>query len=142
MPGWVAPAAFAALVVLVLFLVAYRNTWRMVQRTKARRPNPSRAEFVSLLSRDVRPETAEFLWEQMTYLLPTIAPHPDDHLWNELPIDEEEPMHDWWTEFARQHGVDAEDWPDWPAGSPCTIRNYARWLECGLARRRAEHARP
>ena len=142
MPDWAIPAAFAGVVVIGLFGIAYRNTWRMVQRTKTRRPNPSRSEFVASLSRDVRPETAEFLWDQMAFLLPTIAPHPDDHLWNDLPIDEEEPMSDWWVDFARRHGVAADAWPDWPAGSPCNVRNYARWLESGLARSRAEHARP
>jgi hypothetical protein len=133
-PGWLIPAALAALFVLALFLVAFRNTWRQIARTRARRPDLSRAEFVALLRREVRPETAEFLWEQMAFLLPTIAPHPDDHLWNDLPIDEAEPTEDWLAEFADRHGVSAQDWPDWPAGSPCTVRNYARWLERGLDR--------
>lgn len=142
MPGWLLPAAVAGLVVLGVAAVAYRNTWRMVQRTKSRRPNPSRTEFVAMLSHDVRPRTAEFLWEQMAFLLPTVAPHPNDHLWNDLPIDESEPMTDWLAAFAERHDVDAQDWPAWPAGSPSTVRNYARWLESGLACRRAEHARP
>jgi hypothetical protein len=115
-----------------LFAVLYRKVWRMIARTKARRANPSRREFVALLSRDVRPETAEFLWEQMAFLLPTVAPHPDDHLWNDLPIDESEPMLDWLAEYAERHGAKSSDWPPWPAGSPCTVRSYARWLERGL----------
>lgn len=132
MPGWVLPASFASAFVAGLILVACRYTWRMIRRTKARRPNPSRTEFVALLSRDVRPETAEFLWERMAFLLPAIAPHPNDHLWNDLPIDESEPMTDWLADFAERHSRRAQDWPNWPAGSACTVGNYARWLERGL----------
>ena len=138
MPGWLIAASLVALVVAVgLFLVLCRKVWRMIGRTRARRPDLTRAEFVASLNRDVRPETAEFLWERMAFLLPTVAPHPDDHLWHDLPIDESEPMTDWLVEFAQRHGVPAEDWPAWPAGSPCTVRNYARWLERGLERARA-----
>jgi hypothetical protein len=142
MPGWVLAASFAALLAVVAALALFRHVWRMVQRTKARRPNPTRAEFVAMLRREVRPETAEFLWERMAFLLPTVAPHPNDHLWNDLPIDESEPMVEWLVDYAHRHGLSAQDWPAWPAGSPCTVRNYARWLELGLARQRAEHARP
>jgi hypothetical protein len=137
MPEWLFPASFAAVFVVGLFLIAYRNTWRMIARTRARRPDLSHSEFVVRLSRDVRPETAEFLWEQMAFLLPTVAPHPDDHLWNDLPIDHEEPTSDWLIEFAKRHGARWEDWPDWPAGTACTVRNYARWLERGLEQARA-----
>ncbi len=138
---WLIAASIATLVALGLFLVLFSHVWRMIQRTKARRPDLSRTGFVASLSRDVRPETAEFLWEKMAFLLPTVAPHPNDHLWNDLPIDESEPMTEWLGDFADRHGVIPQAWPSWPAGSPCTVRNYARWLESGLARR-AEHARP
>jgi hypothetical protein len=131
---WLIAASIAGLAVVVLLLVFFRHVWRMVQRTKARRPNPSRTEFIDLLRVDVRPETAEFLWERMAFLLPTVAPHPNDHLWHDLPIDESEPMEDWLIDFAERHGVSAQDWQSWPAGQPCTVRNYARWLERGLAR--------
>ena len=136
MPGWMLAASFAALLVVVAALALFRHVWRMVQRTKARRPNPSRTEFVAMLSHEVRPETAEFLWERMAFLLPTVAPHPNDHMWNDLPIDKSEPMTDWLVEFAQRHRVSANDWPAWPGGSPCTVRNYARWLERGLERAR------
>ena len=132
MSGWLLLGSLAALFGLGLFLLLCRHVWRMIQRTKARRPSPSRTEFVASLARDVRPETAEFLWERMDFLQPTVAPHPDDHLWHDLPIDESEPMTDWLVDFAHRHGASAQDWPSWPAGSPCTVRNYARWLERGL----------
>ena len=131
---WSIAAAIAVLLAIGLFLFFFRKVWRMVQRTKARRPNPSRDEFVALLSREVRPETAAFLWQRMAFLLPTVSPHPDDHLWNDLPIDESEPMNEWLAVFAERHGVGIEAWPVWPAGTPCTVRNYARWLERGIER--------
>ena len=134
MSGWLVAAALAVVLIGGLFV---RKIWRMIKRTSARRPNPTRPEFVAMLSRDVRSETAEFLWEQMAFLLPTVAPHPDDHLWDDLPIDESEPMQDWLVAFAARHAASAHDWPSWPAGSPCTVRNYARWLERGLERARA-----
>ena len=132
---WSIAAAIAVLLAIGRFLFFFRKVWRMVQRTKARRPNPSRDEFVALLSREVRPETAAFLWQRMAFLLPTVSPHPDDHLWNDLPIDESEPTEDWVVDFARLHGADPNDWPEWPAGHPVTVRNYARWLERGLSAR-------
>ena len=134
MRGWLIPLAIIVSVGAVLFLALFRKVWIMVARTKARRPNPSRSEFVRMLSSDVRPSTAEFIWERMKFLLPTVAPHPDDHLWNDLPIDESEPMVEWLAEFARGHGKRAEGWPAWPSAEPCTVRNYARWLELGLNR--------
>ena len=136
MPEWLIPAALAALLAIGLFLVLYRHVWRMIARTRARRPDPSRTEFVTSLSREVRPETAEFLWEKMAFLLPTVAPHPNDHLWHDLPIDESEPMTEWLVEFAQRHDANPMAWPAWPAGSVCTVRNYARWLESGLERAR------
>jgi len=131
--------AFAAigLAALVAFLVLYRHVWRMTRRTLARRGNLTRDEFVAQLRREVRVETAEFLWDKMAFLLPTVAPHPDDHLWNDLPLDRSEPMEDWLADYARRHGARGTDWPAWPAGSPHTVRCYARWLESGVASRMA-----
>ena len=118
----------------IAFLIFARHVGRMIDRTRARRPDLSREQFVAALSRDVQLATAEFLWERMSFLLPTVAPHPNDHLWHDLPLDESEPMEEWLDEFAGQHSARPDAWPPWPAGSPCTVRNYALWLERGLAR--------
>ncbi|WP_170234895.1 hypothetical protein [Croceicoccus sediminis] len=46
----------------------------------------------------------------------------------DLPIDEDDWSLDWPRDFARHHGFDESDLPDWPEGWPVTIRNYGRWL--------------
>ena len=120
----------------IAFLLLFRDVCRMLKRTRARRPDLTREQFIKALAREVRPETAEFLWDRMTFLLPTVAPHPEDHLWRDLPIDESEPMQEWRNDFARMNGANLHLWPAWPAGSPHTVRNYARWLEAGVVRAR------
>ena len=127
------PAAFVTLLMGAVFFAAWRNTRRMIDTTLARRANPARHEFVAMLSEDVRPETAEFLWDSIADVVaPRLTPHPDDHLVDDLPIDPDEPTMDWMPEFAQRHGLNAEHWPQWPDAQENTVRNFARWLEAGL----------
>jgi hypothetical protein len=107
----------------------------MVERTRGRRPNPSEREFVALLSRDVNPETAEFVWFAIIEYLERwqLTPHPDDHLSKDLPIDEDEPAKDWLPRYAELYGADWKQWPKWPEQWDGTVGNFARWLELGLA---------
>lgn len=133
MPDWLISTAVVILFIGGVFLIGTRNTRRMVARTLARRPNPSEAEFVAMLSEDVRPEVAVFLWETMApYLEPKLTSHPDDDLVGDLPIDPDEPAMDWMPEFAKRHGADWKHWPQWPEHWEGTVRNFARWLEAGL----------
>lgn len=133
MPDWLIPAVGVIAIMGGVILVAIRNTRRMIDTTLARRPNPTRHEFVAMLSDDVRPETAEFLWDSIACLVaPRLTPHPDDHLADDLPIDPDEPAMDWMPEFAERHGVNAMHWPQWPDEWEGTVRNFARWLEAGL----------
>jgi hypothetical protein len=131
--GWLIPGAVVALFLIALSAIARRNTRRMIERTLAARPNPTESQFLAMLeSDDIRAEVAQFVWQVAApCVAPDLTPHPDDHMWLDLPIDEEEPLMDWWVEFAALHGV-AKDWPGWPDGWECSVRNYARWLELGL----------
>lgn len=141
MPDWPIPMAFFVLVMGAVFFAAWRNTRRMIDATLARRANPARHEFVAMLSEDVCPETAEFLWDSMIDLVaPRLTPHPDDHLVDDLPIDPDEPAMNWMPEFAERHGVKAESWPRWPEAREATVRNFARWLEAGLPPRQRSAA--
>ena len=136
MPDWLVPSLLAAGFIAVLFAKAHRNTQRMVARTRGRRPNPSGSEFVAMLSRDVNPETAEFVWFAMIESLQPwqLTPHPDDHLFEDLPIDDDEPTMDWMPRYAKFYGANWKDWPRWPEDWEGTVRNFARWLELGLSR--------
>ena len=135
MPDWLVLSLLAAGFVAVLLAKAHRNTQRMVARTLQRRPNPTESEFVAILSRDVNPETAEFVWFAIIEYLARwqLTPDPDDHLFIDLPIDEDDPMLDWMPRYARLYGADWKVWPAWPKGWRFTVRNFARWLEFGLA---------
>jgi hypothetical protein len=133
MPDWLIFSAVVMLFIGGVFVVASRNTRRMVARTLARRPNPTEAEFMAMLGGDVRPEVAAFLWETMIpYLEPKLTPHPDDRLFDDLPIGDDDPSMDWLPEFAERHGLKAKHWPQWPEEWDGTVRNFARWLEAGL----------
>jgi len=132
-PDWLIPTLGTAIIMGGVILFATRNTRRMIARTLERRPNPTEAEFVAMLSDDVRPGVAMFLWETMVpYLEPKLTPHPDDDLCDDLPIDPDEPAMDWLPEFAERHGLKAKYWPQWPGEWDGTVRNFARWLEAGL----------
>ena len=135
MPDWLISALLAAAFIAVLFAKAHRKTQRMVERTRQRRRNPAEREFVAMLSRDVNPETAEFVWFAIIeYLQPwKLTPHPDDHLSNDLPIDDDEPVMDWLPRYAELYGANWKAWPQWPEGWGGTVRNFARWLELGLS---------
>jgi hypothetical protein len=112
---------------------AVHNSRKMVERTLARRPNPSEAEFMATMSGHVRVQTAAFLWETiLPYVAPKLTPDPDDHLWRDLPIDEDDVTMDWPEHFAKANGLSRWKWPDWPEGDEVTVRNFGRWLDQGL----------
>ncbi|AKM08964.1 hypothetical protein AB433_01615 [Croceicoccus naphthovorans] len=117
----------------LLFAIAARNTRRQINTTFARRKNLEQSEFLALMYNDCAPEAAEFLWETTKfYLAPRLTPHPDDDLFRDLPIDDEDWSIDWPRDFARQYGFSESDLPEWPKEQPVTIRNYGRWLSTGI----------
>ncbi|WP_336978991.1 hypothetical protein [Altererythrobacter fulvus] len=116
--------------------MAVRNTRKQAARTLSRRTNPNRDQFLLLMAPDVSRITAEFLWESASfYLEPRLAPHPEDDLVRDLPIDGDDWSMDWPAEFARRRGFDEKDLPAWPEGWPVTLRNYGKWLDMGLSER-------
>ena len=128
-----APWAFGFACLALVIWRAVRNTRKMVEQTLKRRPNPTEAEFLAEMSPEISRPTAAFLWETIApYVAPKLTPHPDDHLWRDLPIDEDDVTMDWPANFAKLHGRTIELWPDWPKDCVPTIRNFGRWLDSGL----------
>lgn len=82
---------------------------------------------------DVTEATAHFLWDTAAlYLRPRLAPHPDDDLVRDLPIDNGDWSVDWPREFADLHGFSESSYPDWPSDWAVTMRNFGKWLDFGL----------
>ncbi|MBS7669477.1 hypothetical protein [Croceicoccus gelatinilyticus] len=63
MPSWLLPTGFAVGALAIWFAAAFRNTRRQIAATKARRPNPSRDQFMEMIAPDCAEEVAAFLWE-------------------------------------------------------------------------------
>lgn len=132
MPRDLWPWLIAVAVLAAIIGIAYRNSRKQIARTQARRPNPTREEFIALMQPDVSRSTSEFLWETMAvYLKPRLTPHPDDVLLRDLPIDDGDWSMDWPREFAAANGFHESNLHDWPSDWPVTVRNYGRWLDLG-----------
>lgn len=85
------------------------------RRLAAKRPSPTRREFLELLAGSVDENTAKWLWDQAGPYYEPLTPHPDDLL----------------SEDAK---IDDGDWSmDWPKGWDVTIRNFGKWLDMGKA---------
>ncbi len=129
-PEWVAATAFVV-AALALWLgmgtVLHR---RAMACTAARRSNPSEEEFLTLLAPACSPEAAQFVWQQaLPYIAPRLTPHPDDHLGDDLCIDEGDIEMDWVSDWADQLGIPERDLPEWQQDWPLTVRNFARWCD-------------
>ena len=121
------------LVFLALTGVGCWSTRRVFRKLSLRRPSPTEKEFFELMEPDVARETAQWLWDQICIYTRPLTPHPDDLLIDDLRIDEDDVTMDWHSDFAKIHGLIDDAWPDWPREWPITVRNYGRWLDCGLA---------
>lgn len=127
---WVLPSALVLISFAVLVGLAWRNTQRQIARTLERRSNPTHEEYLALMLPEVSCEASEFLWETAScYLKPKLAPHPDDDLMKDLPIDPDDVSLDWPREFAHQQGFAVRELADWPPGWPVTLRNFGKWLD-------------
>ena len=129
-PEWLFQLLFVTAFIAIVGAVAWRNTSRQIAGTRAKRPSPSREEFLDMMVPEVSRGSAEFLWDTaVEYLQPRLTPHPDDDLAKDLPIaDEDWSMH-WPRDYAELHGVDYSDMADWPEGWAPTLRNYGKWLD-------------
>lgn len=134
MSGWWFAAGCFGLCLLLWALMAQQ--WkRQALLLAARRPNPTREQFIALVAADSDADVAAHLWDELLPYWKPATPHPDDDFLIDLSIDEEEPQ-DWLERFCKQHRHDWRAWPEWEMDRPTTVRNFAIWLSEG--RRQAE----
>lgn len=130
---WVVPALFVFCGLVAVGFIGWRNTKRQITRTLERRPNLGREAFLQEMGGEVSREASEFLWEaavrELSYIDTALTPHPDDDLARDLPIDDDDWSLDWPREWAERKGFHESNFPDWPEGSPATVRNFAKWLD-------------
>ncbi|WP_447765273.1 hypothetical protein [Sphingopyxis panaciterrae] len=130
MNGWWFAAACVGLYLLLWAFMARKSKLRALALA-ARRPNPNRQEFVTLLAGDCDADVAAFLWDELAdNRTPDLTPHPDDDYLGDLSVDPDE-QGDWVKAFCDAHRLRIEDWPDWPDGQATTVREFARWLSDG-----------
>lgn len=133
MPEWLAVTLW---VVAALAAVLAYSAWkhrRQLRKLVAKRPDPTHDEFVAMLAGSVDLEIAEWMWDTLTIYYRPHTPHPDDDLINDALIDSDDITMDWLPAFAKSRGLRWKDWADWPDGWEVTARNYARWLQMGIA---------
>ena len=132
-PEWLFASLFVLSGLGIWFGIAWRNTGKQVRKTSARRINPTEAEFMQMMRVDVSEAASAFLWKTaLPYLelyRPPLAPHPEDDLVQDLPINDDDFGMDWPREWAELKGFHESNMPDWPEGWAVTIRNYGRWLD-------------
>ena len=122
-------SAISCLYFTTIYFLGRRKWNRMAAALLARRPNRTRDEFVALLAPDVETETAEWFWnELLVYFRPTLTPHPDDDLMNDLPIDGDDPA-DWVQDYCKRNGLSTRQLQKWPESRLVTPRNLLGWLE-------------
>ena len=132
-PDWLSATLSAGIFLAILFGWAWRNTRRQIEQTLSRRSNLTRDEFLKMMAPDVSREASEFIWESallcLDYFKQKLTPHPDDHLVDDLPIDDEKWSFDWPRDWSDKIGIHASNLPDWPADWAVTVRNFGRWLD-------------
>lgn len=132
-PEWLAATSFVVAALTIWLGLGFWLRRRAFERVAARRPNPTKAEFLTMMAQDCSLEAAQFMWEQaLPYVAPRLTPHPDDLLTTDLCIDDDDITMDWPHDWAGRLGLAESDMPDWPTGWPLTVRGFARW--CDLAR--------
>lgn len=132
-PDWVAVTAFVAGTLAIWLGFGFILIRRAHRRVAARRPNPTEAEFLALMAQDSSPEAARFVWAQaLPYVEPRLTPHPDDHLRDDLCIDDDDIDMDWARAWADRLGIAESDLPPWPKDWPLTVRDFARWCDLAL----------
>ena len=135
LPDWLLATLVVVGFLAILFGWAWRNTKNQIKKTLSRRTNPTRDGFLQMMAPDVSREASEFIWESalpcLGYYKQELTPHPDDHLVDDLPIDDDEWSLDWPRDWSDRIGIHESNLPDWPEGWAVTIRNFGRWLDLG-----------
>ncbi|GGD61290.1 hypothetical protein [Croceicoccus mobilis] len=105
-----------------------RARGRKVAELLGRRANPTRDEFVAMMTVNARPDVAAFLWDALQlYYRPELTPHPDDDLVGDLLIDPDEPE-DWVMDYCHRFAISAQELPKWGEEHRVTPRNLGRYL--------------
>lgn len=131
-PEWLVVTLWVVFGLSAFLAYGYWNIDRAHRRVAARRSNPTRGQFLTLMEPDCSPEVSEFLWEKvLNYIEPRLTPHPDDDLIKDLKIDDDDVGMDWPGEWAELRGFHESNFPEWPRDWPVTVRNYGRWLDLG-----------
>jgi hypothetical protein len=131
-PEWLALTLFVLVGFAAYLTYGYHSLRKARRRLSARRPSPTREEFIALLADDVDDDVAHWLWETALFYYEPLAPHPNDHLITDARIDDGDITMDWLPEFAKSRGLSWKEWPDWPKDWDLTVRNFARWLQLGI----------
>jgi len=125
---------------VLLWVVATLSIWlvigllvrrRAFHRLAAKRPSPTRQQFLELMRGDVDIDIAEWMWDNLQVYYTPLAPHPEDHLLKDACIDDGDVSMDWLPSFAEPRGLQWKQWADWPEEWDLTVRNFARWLQLG-----------
>lgn len=122
-----------------LGIILSRKWRRQESCLLSKRLNLSKPEFIAALAGDADSDVAKWLRDELhVYFHPRLAPHPDDHLIDDLPIDPDEPAF-WLQRFCTAHSLSAKDFSTWPDEHPLTVRHFAAWLT--MEKRRLEASR-
>ena len=129
-PEWLAAIGFVAAALLAwLGLGGLLHRKQMLALAK-RRQNPNAAEFVEQMTLQTSREAADFMWEMLReYTGQYATPHPTDHLYDDLCIDNGDVDIDWPEQWAEHRALEMRVLPDWPKGWETTVLNFGRWLD-------------
>ena len=137
-PEWLAITLWVILGVAVWLAWGCHAMRKGHERLSARRPNPTRGEFLAMLRGDVDEDIAAWMWQQALLYYRPLTPHPDDHLLADARIDSDDIDMDWVPDFLSAFDMDRKlwpkRWPEWPADWEPTVRNFARFLQLGRDR--------
>lgn len=129
-PEWLTVTFFVVAGVAGWLVYGYRSIRRAHERVLQKRPNPTEPEFLAMMRQDCSSDSAQFLWNQaLSYVEPRLTPHPDDNLFFDLKIDDDDVAIDWTREWAKKRGFHASNYPEWPENWPATVRNFGMWLD-------------
>ena len=132
LPEWAATTGFVVTVLIIFFGMAGLRVRKAHRRLATRRPNPTEAEFLAMMTQYCSSAAAQFTWDQVQpYVEPRLTPHPEDLLIDDLCIDDDDIVMDWPRVWAEQQHLAQSDLPDWPKDWPLTVRNFALWLDMG-----------
>lgn len=130
-PEWLALTLWVSLVLTLAVTWGLHSIRKAHRKLAEKRPDPSHDQFVDLLAPAVASDVAEWMWNCLLPYYRPMTPHPNDHLFTDARIDEDDVTMDWLPRFAEDHGLDWKAWPDWPDGEELTVHNFARWLQQG-----------